>query len=539
MYRTFINSFKVSFAEGANQFIYFLKRIPLIGKKIPEKLYKKTDAKLTIGIISQVLGLFGGFFRKAFYIGIMVILPAYLISDSLIKDKTKLLPIFFHIFAFLSLVLGPLIKSTIINKYDKQAFNMIILMRADAREYYISSIIYINLKDFVHFVIPMLIIGSIIGFSPLKALIFIMELIALRFIGEYLHIKVYFKTKSALTEKNIYMTIVILGSILLAYLLPALELTVDFQKILFNAYIAIFVICLGAAAFIYIFNYKNYTVISKKLLTKDNLFKLGSIKTDMKFGDVKIDEKKMSKEDLDSKSFSKKEGYEYLNALFFKRHRRIMVTPIRNRSVIIGIVFLICMYFVIFMPQHREDIVSQIQKSTALFVFLMYLMSTGERICKAMFYNCDMSLLRYTYYRESKVILSNFTSRLKRVVMLNIIPAAALCLALIIIIAAAGYSSNLIAMIPVFLCILCLACFFSIHHLFMYYVIQPYTAELTVKSPLFKIINAVMYFVCYGCLQIKTSSYYFTLGVLGVTVIYMAAALVVTYKAAPKTFRLK
>lgn len=539
MYRTFINSFKVSFAEGANQFIYFLKRIPLIGRKIPEKLYKKTNAKLTIGIISQILGLFGGFFRKAFYIGIMAILPAYLISDSLIKDTTKLVPIFFHIFAALSLILGPLMKSTIINKYDKQAFNMITLMRANAREYYISNIIFVNLKDFVHFVIPMLIVGAIIGFTPLKALTFILELIALRFIGECLHIQIYTKTKSALTEKNIYMTIVILGGILFAYLMPVLKLTVDFQKVLFNTYAAIFIICVGAAAFMYVFNYKNYTAIAKKLLTKDNLFKFGSIQTDMKFGDVKIDEKKMSKEDLDSRSFNKKEGYEYLNALFFKRHRRIMVTPIRNRLIIIGLIFLICMYFVIFMPENRNDIVSQIQKSTALLVFLMYLMSTGERICKAMFYNCDMSLLRYTYYRESKVIISNFTSRLKRVVMLNIIPAAALCLALIIITAAAGYSSRLIAMIPVFLCILCLACFFSIHHLFMYYVIQPYTAELTVKSPLFKIINAVMYFACYGCLQIKTSSYYFTLGVLGMTIIYIAAALVITYKAAPKTFRLK
>ncbi|ERI91671.1 hypothetical protein HMPREF1982_03055 [Clostridiales bacterium oral taxon 876 str. F0540] len=539
MYRTFINSFKVTFAEGANQFIYFLKRIPLVGRKVPDKLYEKTDAKLTIGIISQILGLFSGFFRKAFYIGIMVILPAYLISDSLIKDTTKLLPIFFHIFASLSLILGPLMKSTIINKYDKQAFNMITLMRANARKYYISNIIFINLKDFLHFVIPMLIIGYIIGFTPLKAVIFILELIALRFIGECLHIRVYAKTKSVLTEKNIYMTTVILGGMLFAYLLPVMKLTVNFQKVLFNTYAAIFIICIGAAAFIYILRYKNYTVIAKKLLTKDNLFKLGAVKTDMKFGDVKINEKKMTKEDLDSRSLNKKEGYEYLNAIFFKRHRRIMVTPIRNRVLIISIVFLICMYFVIFMPQNRNDIVSQIQKSTALFVFFMYLMSTGERICKAMFYNCDLSLLRYAYYRESKVILSNFTSRLKRVVMLNIIPAAILCLALIIITASAGYSSKLIEMVPIFLCILCLACFFSIHHLFMYYVIQPYTAELTVKSPLFKIINAVMYFVCYGCLQIKTSSYYFTLGVLGVTVIYMAAALIITYKAAPKTFRLK
>lgn len=93
-------------------------------------------------------------------------------------------------------------------------------------------------------------------------------------------------------------------------------------------------------------------------------------------------------------------------------------------------------------------------------VFIMYTMSTGERICKAMFYNCDISLLRYGYYRQGKVILSNFTSRLKRTVLLNIIPAFALCLAMMGIIIISGYVSELITMIPLFLSILSLACFF-------------------------------------------------------------------------------
>ena len=149
------------------------------------------------------------------------------------------------------------------------------------------------------------------------------------------------------------------------------------------------------------------------------------------------------------------------------------------------------------------------------------------------------SLLRYSYYREGNVILSNFTSRLKMIVLLNIIPAIALSLAIAFVVVASGYSSKLISLIPLFLCILCLSCFFSIHHLFMYYVLQPYTAELTVKGPLFKFITVVVYLVSYACLQIKTSSFYFALGVLVITIIYMVVALIVTYRVAPRTFRLK
>lgn len=535
MIRTFINSYKVSYAEGANQFIYFLKRIPLLGKKVPEKLYKKTDIKLILGAIWEILRLFGGFFKKSFYLGIMIILPAYLITG----DMSKVQPIFFHILFFLNFILGPLMKSTVFNKYNKKAYNMITLMRADAGDYYLGEMIYRNLTDFVYFILPAVIIGLIIGFSPLRALILIIELIAFRFMGEWLQLFVYDRFKTILVEGNIFNAVLYIGTLVPAYALPAVGLPIDFGPFLFNALAVILILCLGAAAFTYLYKYNEYTPIAKRLLTRDNIFKLGAIKTDMKFADVKLDEKKMSSEDMDSRGYNKKQGYEYLNSIFFKRHRRIMVLPVVRRVVFVAVVFLICGFIVIFVPQNKATMFDQILKSAPLFVFLMYLMSTGERTCRAMFYNCDMSLLRYAYYREGKVILSNFTARLKRVVLLNIMPALAMCLAIFVLVSLGGFLSRLVELMPLFLCILCLACFFSIHHLFMYYVIQPYTAELTVKSPLFKVVNFVVYMISYGCLQIKTSSYYFTGGVIILTVVYMLAALIITYRVAPRTFRLK
>ncbi len=247
----------------------------------------------------------------------------------------------------------------------------------------------------------------------------------------------------------------------------------------------------------------------------------------------------MSKEGLNTKKYDEKHGYEYLNSIFFLRFRRILIKPIKQRIVIIGVLFLIATYFVFFMPERRGDLVNAFKNSIPILVFIMYSLSTGERICKAMFYNCDLSLLRYAYYREGNVIISNFTLRLKMVIILNIIPALTLCIAIVCIILASGYSSYIVGMIPLFLSILCLACFFSIHHLFMYYVLQPYTAELTVKSPLFKIINMVMYLVSYMCLQVRTSSYYFTTWIIITTIVYMVIALILTYRVAPRTFKLK
>ncbi|NNU76662.1 hypothetical protein [Clostridium estertheticum] len=535
MISTFINSFKVSFAEQANTFIYFLKRIPLLGKKIPDNLYEKTHAKLIIGVIREILGVFGGFIGKAIYLGIMIILPSYLIT----KDITKMQPIFIHILFFLSFVLGPIIKSIIFDEDNKDAFNMITLMKADAREYYLSKIVYRNITDFIYFVIPVIIIGLIIGFSPLKAIVLVAEITALKLIGEGLQLHIYDKKEVLIKKKAIFISVVVIGGLFLAYVLPCFGHAINFNPILFNVYVVIILLGLGVVSFTYLWKYIKYTLIAKALLTKDKLFNVEAVRKGATFSTVKLDEKRMSKEELNTKKYDKKKGYEYLNSLFFLRFRRIMVKPIKQRVVFICIIFLIGLYLVFFMPNKKTMLVTEIKKSIPILIFIMYTMSTGERICKAMFYNCDVSLLRYGYYREGSVILSNFTSRLKRVVILNLIPALTLCAAIVCIIVASGYSYELISMMPLFLCILCLACFFSIHHLFMYYVLQPYTAELTVKSPLFKFVNMVMYLACYACLQIHTPPYYFTAGIIITTLVYMGVALVLTYRVAPRTFKLK
>ena len=39
-----------------------------------------------------------------------------------------------------------------------------------------------------------------------------------------------------------------------------------------------------------------------------------------------------------------------------------------------------------------------------------------EEFCKAMFFNCDISLLKYGYYREADAILKNFKIRLRKII---------------------------------------------------------------------------------------------------------------------------
>lgn len=529
MLKAFINTYKVAFAEKANGFIYYLKKLPLIGKKISEGLYKATEVKLILGFVVTAFAFIFGFLGKAIYLGLMIMLPASLISGK-VGNTTE---IALHIFFFLSLVLGPVVNALITDN-QMEAFKMISVMRVESGNYFKSKLIYKRIINFIHFLSAMMFV-----FSPLKGFILTVELIAFKFIGEALQLFIYERTNIILNMK-VWFTLTIMGvCLVLAYVPPILGFTLKVSPTLFSVWGVIIILLIAALSLIYIMKYKHYKEMYKETLIKISSFDKNAIMAEATFSDVKINEKKFSEKDLNSDKFKNKEGYEYLNAIFFMRHRRLLTIATKKRTAIILIIGAILVAVTILIPEIRQDVVSTLERSGAFWVFIMYMLSTSERVCKAMFFNCDASLLRYGYYREGHVILSNFKARLKRILTLNLIPAAAICICITAVIISAGEINGLRSMIPIFISIICLSCFFSIHHLFLYYVIQPYTAQMTIKSPLFTIVNMAVYFVAYMCLNFDGSNYVFSIGVILVTLIYSSIALAVTYKVAPKTFKLR
>lgn len=529
MLKAFINTYKVAFAERANGFIYYLKKLPLIGKKISEGLYKATEVKLILGFVVTAFMFIFGFLGKAIYVGLMVMLPATLISD----ESGNIIEIALHIFLFLNLILGPIVNALITDN-QMQAFKMISVMRVESGNYFKSKLIYKRIINFIHFLPIMMIV-----FSPSKGFILTVELIAFKFIGEAFQLFIYEKTNIILNMK-VWFTLTIMGVCLaLAYIPPLLGFELKVALALFSIWGVLGILLIAFASLVYIMRYKHYKEMYKEALTKISSFDKDAIMAEATFSDVKINEKKFSEKDLNSNRFNNKSGYEYLNAIFFMRHRKLLTIATKKRTAVIFIIGFGLVVATRLVPDINTDLISTLQKSGSFWVFIMYMLSTSERVCKAMFFNCDVSLLRYGYYREGHVILSNFKARLKRILSLNLIPAVAICFCITAVIISAGGINGLSSMIPIFISIICLSGFFSIHHLFMYYVIQPYTAQMTIKSPLFTIVNMAVYFVSYMCLNFNGSNYVFSIGVILVTLIYSSIALAVIYKVAPKTFKLR
>ena len=134
-----------------------------------------------------------------------------------------------------------------------------------------------------------------------------------------------------------------------------------------------------------------------------------------------------------------------------------------------------------------------------------------EEFVRQWFFNCDISLLKYGYYREADTILKNFKIRLRKLLMLDAVPAAIICGMILLWTLLCGEILSVWKVIPLMAGSLLLSAFFCLFHLFMYYITQPYTEEKTVKSPNFfggkctgVLLDAI--FVCryrqvHGCLH--------------------------------------
>lgn len=528
--RAFLNTLKFDVVQKCNNKIYFFRQIPIIGKKIPYSLYSKSTAKDIITVFSILLNILFEFIKKSAYVFIMAIVPVIFINEKIYKTtycKSQSLLIFFS----LTFIMGSAVRSKIMNT-DNNGFNMITLMRMNPREYYTSQILYRVMSEFVFFQIIMHVLTG----SILKSSIILLELAAFRLIFEAVYLLIYDKLSVFIHENNVYLAVIIIGC-LAVYAAPFFNIVISPDKYILNPVFFVISIIMGIISFMYIFKYKKYRSIAKYYL---NFGKLMEVEKELENVNVsqEIDSIKMDEKTVESSAVKNKTGYDYLNNIFFLRHKKIMKDAVKIRTIIVLVIGVILSLICFFINDAKKDLPDWIMKSMPYFVFIMYAISVTERVCRAMFFNCDRSLLKYGYYKQPGAILLNFKIRLKKIISLNLIPALALCLVIITTFLICRGSISL-RILPICVGIIFLSVFFSVHYLFMYYVLQPYTEKMKVKSPTFTAVNTLMYFLCYMCINIKISSVYFTLAIIAGTFIYIVVALILTYKLAPKTFELR
>ncbi|GEM_PF-2819475 len=381
----------------------------------------------------------------------------------------------------------------------------------------------------------------LLGVPFTEVLVCTLVILTITMIADWVHLKLFDRGIS-LQDNVPYTVIVILGAMALAIVIMVTRFDLTF---LFRSPFTVIVsIGLLGSAYFANWNYKNYNMIAKQaknVYEKQMEMKAGSFRTK----DVELKESDLVNGDKATKENAKAaklQGYAKLNYLFFSRHRRILL---KQLLIMGGIVLVVAAIGSIGLIYNKFNPILDGKTMEIIFDFIkgiipyyMYVSMGTERLAKSMFVNCDSSLLTYSFYRRPADILESYNHRLKEIVKLNLPPTvAALVLVLSwLFLSGIPVTSDRLLLI---LLIITLYAFFTIHQLFIYYIFQPYNNDVKIKSPIYSIINVVVYTICYFPLIMKPPMTVYTIVAILLTVIYAVVSRILIPKMAPRTFRLK
>ena len=280
-----------------------------------------------------------------------------------------------------------------------------------------------------------------------------------------------------------------------------------------------------------VLSFPHYRALNQELLSQ-----IASQMDAMKKAAKTSSEKSIS---ADTSITSRKEGFAYLNELFIKRHRKILW---RSTLRIAGVcAALVCGVQLLMMiqPGVKSDINQMVMTWLPYFTFILYLLNRGTGFTRALFMNCDHSLLTYSFFKRPDFVLKLFKIRLWEIMKINAVPALVIGGGLCLTLYASGGTKNPLDYGVLVVSILAMSVFFSIHYLTVYYLLQPYTAGTEMKSGTYRIVMILTYIACYAMMNLRLPILVFGGACIAFCVLYSMVACILVYKLAPQTFRLR
>lgn len=522
MNKTLRVSFSLKNTYRVNSILFSLKQIPLIKKVLPVSLYQVRGLKIFANVLSVIWEIISVFLGKLLYFLTMVC-GAALLYQELPEEQ-----IFLHILLFLT-VIGSFANTALFNP-SKDKYYAMFLMRMDAREYTLVNYIYSMLKVVFGFM-PFTILFGVEGGVPLWFCILLPFCIAgMKVFVAAVTLWDYERRESGYNENRLSKyawggIALLLGG---AYGLPVFGLALP-------EFVSVIAFCacipLGIAGLWKVLSFKDYRGINKELLsglTNQMDTPVQIIK--------KANEKKIS---TDTTITSNRKGFEYLNELFIKRHRKILWNSTKKISYVCILLVIGLQVLMYLAPEVKENVNGLIMTWLPYFVFIMYAINRGTSFTQALFMNCDHSLLTYSFYKQPDSILRLFRIRLREIMKINAVPAVVIGGGLALTLYTSGGTDNPLNYAILMVSILCTSLFFSVHYLTIYYLLQPYNAGTEIKSGTYRLVMSATYMVCFFLMQLRMPIGIFGIMTIVFCVAYCIAASVMVYRLAPKTFKIR
>lgn len=519
MFNTFLISFRLKTTYRVNSIIYMLKQISGLKKLLPVTLYENQGLKVFATIISIIWEIVSIFFGKIIYFSVMLMIPLYYLDNININS-------FFQLLLFLSL--SGAFFNTGMFEPSKDKYYAVILMKMDERQFVLSQYLYMLLRYYIGCVPCYMFLSSLLNYPIELACILPLFTIGLKLIVAVIYLNNFKKEYKIMNNSSIVVSFCILCLVLgygLIYYNQILTI-----HILIGINISILIV--GIVALIYVIRYPFYQKFCRILLKDVNLL----INTNSR--DVVTDSyRKMIS--LDTEITSDKNGFEYFNELFMKRHKKILWKSAKRQALIIGIIVLMLLSIILMDMEIKKNVGDALTNILPYFVFIMYLLNTAKNVTQAMFINCDHCMLTYSFYRIPKNILLLFKIRLREIIKINLLPTLILASGYVAALLISGGINQILYAFISFVSIISMSIFFSTHYLILYYLLQPYNAQTEVKSPIYSIITSLTYLVCYAFTKLSLPIISFGIVCIFFCFIYCTVACILVYRKADKTFKIR
>lgn len=528
---------KYNLYRTVNGFFYYLRKLPLIGKSIPESIFKSYSFKSALFLILHILSIPSRFLAKGFWLLFHFYHASFWMNILSTEEPTfwNILPntwllgfMFWFLFVGLnyrfSKVLDP-----VISKADREFMQNFGL----AQSRFLQSQLFIEPILTTIFYLPTLIIFCLMTNQWLIFPVGLMTVLAGHLTGHALNR--WFFEHRMLTRRNSWHTWLWGAFILVLYVLAIIfRHQLSLGMLVPILLVQPFLIWFGYRYLKQQTNHLDYLQycmdqslqMDKKIfeLTKGNEYTRQGLQMQAKLSIKK------------GKDLSHLSGMTYLNALLFDRYRSVLTKKLHFR---LGCLLAIVLFIEGIRWFSKDDI--QISNTNYIeglpFAFMvMYAASMGKAVAQMVFVNCDISMLHYPFYREAKTIIAGFHYRFLQTVKLNAAFSGSLLLALIIFTRA---QLPIETYLLTALLLLSLTALFSFHDLFIYYILQPFTKDMEVVNPVYKFLSGVLYWVAYLNIKLDIGSHLYILLISLAMIAYVSIGYWILLKKAPQTFRLK
>lgn len=537
-FKTQLSLLKIQKVTNLNSLIYFLKKIPFIGKKIPDRLYKLYSIKAILFyvqfVMSSCLKILSKFIWIGMCFGIVSLVPLSHIFP--LKGEKAV----WHATVICWFLLVVLIKGGLSGLFYRVSFrekNMHHLYHFAKKDLLISKVFSDVLGNSFSY-LPAFVV---MGFLFRQAVVLPIFLFfgynffhLMGYLGNYLFCKY---------QVNPNLRVIIAVFLEIFFLLLGFLIATKGQFLLENTFVLVLsglllIVGTGISSFCWLKSLENERYIFE--LYRVNPHEVEQLEQSMKQTGVLEGVNLLKGLTVEEEILHKKvTGSAYLNLLLFTRYRKQLTRLLCFRLLLIvgtGSAIILASFIV---NTFKIKQLSELYSIFPAVIFLMYLMSFGKKIVQICFVNCDVAMLYYPFYRKEKVILSGYKFRLKETLKYNTIMTTAIFLMFVLF---------AIAHIQLFewrfFCILALllaslSLLLSFHELFIYYLLQPFTLDMEQKNPLYSVASGTFYLIIYLNIQLHITGWLYPVVFSLFALFYVLIGLVLIRKFAPKTFKIK